>query len=108
MSDAFQKSAFSLPVEAKNVEATWLRQGFSFGIFRDPFGQEWNGFVHDTDEFVLVAEGELIVDVGDERATCKAGDLVRITRGEVHSLKTTSRAGSVWFYGYGKWETDNG
>lgn len=103
MSDVFQKKTFSLPVEAKKVEASWLMQGFSFGIFRDSPGQEWNDFVHDTDEFVVVAEGELTIRVGAETANCEAGDLVRIPRGSVHSLKTTSQGGSVWFYGYGIW-----
>ncbi len=107
MKPVFEKDACALPVNANQISAEWRSEGFSFGIFRDPFGQEWNGFVHDTDEYVLVAEGELIVDVGDETATCTAGDLVRIARGEVHSLKTISQAGSVWFYGYGMWESDN-
>ena len=103
MSDVFQKSTFSLPVEAKIIEAAWLKEGFSFGIFRDPPGQEWNDFVHDTDEFVVVVEGELSIRVGAETADCEAGDLVRIPRGSVHSLKTTSPSGSIWFYGYGTW-----
>lgn len=107
MKPVFEKDARTLPIAAEQISAEWRAEGFSFGIFRDPYAQEWNGFVHDTDEYVLVAEGQLIVDVGDETASCKAGDLVRIARGEVHSLKTTSKAGSVWFYGYGRWEADN-
>ncbi len=108
MSDVFIKSAHTLPVDPAEVRDAWQAEGFDFGVFRDPPGQEWNGFVHSTDEYVLVAEGTLIVDVGHETATCKPGDLVRIPRGVVHSLKTISPAGSVWFYGYGFWDDDHG
>lgn len=103
MSDVFLKSAYSVPVAANAVKSDWLSQGFSFGIFRDVAGQEWNDFVHSTDEFVVVAEGKLTISVGAETADCEAGDLVRIPRGVEHSLKTTSQNGSVWFYGYGDW-----
>lgn len=92
------------PVDPATVRSDWTAQGYSFHRMVDPPGQEWNNFVHDTDEYVIVAEGELVIDVGDERAQCGPGDLVRIPRGAVHSLKTVSARGSVWFYGYGHWE----
>lgn len=103
MSDTFQKNAYATPVSAKSVKSDWQKQGFSFGIFQDVAGQEWNDFMHSTDEFVVVAEGNLTISVGSEAAACEAGDLVRIPSGTVHSLKTTSQSGSVWFYGYGNW-----
>lgn len=103
MSDIFQKGAFARPVTQNDVKTAWQQQGFSFGVFRDVAGQEWNDFVHDTDEYVVVAKGKLTVNVGLETAACEAGDLIRIPRGTEHSLKTTSPTGSVWFYGYGHW-----
>jgi cupin 2 domain-containing protein len=103
MRNVFEKGACALPVVAKKIQAAWQQEGFDFGIFRDPPGQEWNDFVHDSDEYVLVADGTLTISVGAKTANCEAGDLVRIPRGAVHSLKTTSAGGSVWFYGYGFW-----
>ncbi len=104
MITAFNKAAQPTPVDFSSVEADWQREGFSFGIFRDPPGQEWNNFSHQTDEYVLVAEGQLRIDVGDETAVCEPGDLVRIPRQVSHSLKTLSTKGSVWLYGYGYWD----
>lgn len=104
MRDVFEKGAFAPPVVEHDVKAAWEKQGFSFGIFRDVYGQEWNDFIHNTDEFVVVAAGRLSITVGFETADCEAGDLVRIPRGSLHSLKTTSQNGSVWFYGYGDWK----
>ncbi len=107
MSTAFKKGAHRTPVDFTTVEANWQREGFSFGIFRDPPGQEWNNFSHQADEYVLVAEGQLRIDVGSETAICEAGDLVRIPRQVSHSLKTLSADGSVWLYGYGFWDDDH-
>lgn len=108
MQETFQSKATALPVDHGAVRAQWQSEGFSFGVFRDPPGQEWNDFVHSSDEYVLVAEGRLSVQVGSERAIAEAGDLVRIPRGVSHSLKTVSKDGSVWLYGYGHWNGRQG
>ena len=92
-----------MPVDLQAVKADWQCEGFSFGIFRDPPGQEWNNFTHQSDEYVLVAEGRIKIDVGSETAICEPGDLVCIPRQAPHSLKTLSPTGSVWLYGYGYW-----
>lgn len=106
MSTVFKKAAYPATVDFSAVEADWRRKGFSFGIFRDPPRQEWNDFTHSSDEYVLVAEGQLEVDVGSETAICGPGDLVCIPRQVHHSLKTLSANGSVWLYGYGFWEDE--
>jgi cupin 2 domain-containing protein len=106
MKQVFEKSAYVAPVLAEDVKADWQQQGFSFGIFRDPPGQQWNGFVHESDEYVVVAYGTLTISVAAQTEHCSPGDLVRIPRGAVHSLKTTSGDGSVWYYGYGLWGED--
>ncbi len=108
MNDVVQRNAYSTPVDHAAVRAGWRTEGFSFGVFRDGPGQEWNGFVHDDDEYVTVAEGRLRISVGDETVEAGPGDLVRIPAGVVHSLKTLSSEGSVWLYGYGRWGGDNG
>lgn len=104
MTGFFKRSAVELPVSAEAIKDDWAKQDFSFGVFRDPAGQDWNDFVHNTDEYVLVAEGTLRVRVGAEVADVQAGDLVCIPRGVRHCLRTTSANGSVWFYGYGNWK----
>ena len=104
MTKTFQTGAYSTPVDLGQVESDWEAEGFSFGVFRDPHGQEWNDFVHSTDEYVVVAAGRLSIAVGSERADAEPGDLVRIPAGVSHSLKTLSPEGSIWLYGYGMWE----
>lgn len=104
MTDVVDRGFWPVPVDFEAVRSDWERQGFTFGVFRDPPGQEWNDFVHSTDEYVVVAEGRLEIEVGTERVTGEPGDLIRIPRQTAHSLKTISAEGSVWLYGYGNWE----
>ncbi len=108
MKKLLEKGAYPAPVNQAEVSAGWQARNFSFGVFRDPPGQEWNGFVHREDEYVTVAEGRLRISVGDETFEVGPGDLVRIPAGVVHSLKTLSSEGSVWLYGYGIWGDDDG
>jgi len=108
MSSVFTKSAYPVPVDFSATRTDWQREGFSFGVFRDPPGQQWNNFIHQSDEYVLVAEGRIEIDVGRQTAVCEPGDLVRIPRRVSHSLKTLSAAGSVWLYGYGYWDEGRG
>lgn len=103
MTEIFIRSAYPAPVDHEVVKDDWAGEGFSFGVFFDPPGQEWIDFVHQTDEYVLVAQGELEVGVGGESAIVSPGDLIKIPRGVRHSLKTLSAEGSVWLYGYGYW-----
>jgi mannose-6-phosphate isomerase-like protein (cupin superfamily) len=108
MSSVVQRQAYGAPVDLDLVRQDWDGEGFSFGVFRDPPGQAWNDFVHDSDEYVLVAEGEMAITVGGASFEAAAGDLVRIPRDTPHSLRTLSASGSVWLYGYGFWEHGDG
>ena len=106
MTEVFQRAAYPAPVDFGAVERDWAGEGFSFGVFRDPPGQAWIDFVHASDEYVVVAQGRLRIDVGAESAEVGPGDLVRIPEGVSHSLRTLSDEGSVWLYGYGHWERE--
>lgn len=103
---AFRKAAYKLPVGQESVASDF--PGFSFGVFYDPPGQVWADFTHSTDEFVVVAEGEVEIDVAGESATCLSGDLVLIPAGAVRTLRTTQQGPSTWFYGYGRFGDTNG
>lgn len=104
MTEIFAPGRYATPVAHDQVRSDWAAEGFDFGVFRDPPGQEWNDFVHRTDEYVVVAEGRLSVEVDGVQKEVGPGDLVRIPRGALHSLKTLSPEGSVWLYGYGMWD----
>lgn len=105
MSERFKKNAYEPPISEDAIKADF--PDFTFGTFRDPYGQVWRDFVHDTDEFVVVADGSMEIEVAGEKAECGPGDLVRIPAQAPHTLITLSEGGSVWHYGYGVFGGDN-
>ena len=59
MSGLVVQGKFAVPVDRAAVAADWQSKGYSCDLFIDPPGQEWNGFVHSTNEYVTVTEGRL-------------------------------------------------
>jgi quercetin dioxygenase-like cupin family protein len=106
MSGVFRKSAYATPVSRTAVAADF--PSFSFGVFEDPPGQVWADFTHDTDEFVVVANGDMEIEVAGETARCGPGDLVLIPAKAPHTLRTSRDGGSTWFYGYGHFGAADG
>lgn len=102
----FKKGAYAAPVSPGAVKPDF--PGFSFAIFEDPPGQVWADFVHRTDEFVVVAEGSVEIEIDGERARCGPGDLALIPAGARHTLRTSPDGPSQWFYGYGTFEAADG
>ena len=100
MDDVFVRGAYAVPVSDAAVRAD--HPGFSFDVFHDPPGQVWADFVHDSDEFVVVVEGTIDIEVAGNLARCLPGDRVRIPAGAAHTLRTSREAPSVWCYGYGR------
>ena len=47
----------------EQIRKDWDSRGYSFGVFKDPPGQVWADFVHRTDELVVLAEGEIEIEI---------------------------------------------
>ena len=47
----------------EQIRNNWKSRGYSFGVFKDPPRQVWADFVHKTDEIVVLAEGEIEIEV---------------------------------------------
>ena len=46
------------------IKQDWNSRGYSFRVFRDPPGRVWADFVvHRTDDLVVLAEGEIEVEI---------------------------------------------
>ena len=98
--DLVVKGRFAAPVENETVAADWRARGYSCQLFVDPPGQEWNGFVHDTNEVVTVVEGRLEMEVAGETVVAEPGDEVFIPRGAVHSVRNIHHGTTRWLFGY--------
>jgi mannose-6-phosphate isomerase-like protein (cupin superfamily) len=54
----------------------------------------------DSDQVLLILEGELVGEVGDERLSVKEGDVVMIPRGVKHRFTNRSQTQAVTFNVY--------
>ena len=100
MADIITRARFPSPVDQGAVAADWAGRGYSCGLFIDPPGREWNGFVHGTNELVTVAEGRLEIEVEGQRFVAGPGDEIFIPKGAAHSVRNIHDATSRWLYGY--------
>ena len=87
-------------VDRQRIARDWQGRGFSCDLWVDPPGQRWEDFVHDTDEVVLVVEGDLEFEVSGARYHPQVGEELFIPAGARHSVRNTGRSTARWLYGY--------
>jgi quercetin dioxygenase-like cupin family protein len=98
--DNITRNKFSQPVKKATVERDWKKQGYSCNWFIDPPGQQWNNFVHRTNELVTVVDGRLEMTIEGQSWVIKPGDEVFIPKDAVHSVKNIHSGETRWLYGY--------
>ena len=82
------------------IRKNWEARGYSFGVFKDPPGQVWVDFVHRADELVLLADGEMEIEIEGESQQPQIGDEVFIPANAVHTVRNIGKTKNVWYYGY--------
>lgn len=82
------------------VENEWRRKGYTCGLWVDPPGQVWEGYVHDTDELFMVVEGRIELQMEGRTFQPKIGEEILIPAKTVHSVRNLGRSTSRWLYGY--------
>ena len=100
MSYLVTRNKFSPTIVCDEVIRDWKARGYDCRPFVDPPGQEWNNFVHQTNELVTVAEGRLEMTVASQHFVIEPGDEVFIPKGVVHSVKNSNNVTARWFFGY--------
>ena len=61
-------------------------RGYSFGVFRDPPGQVWAELVDQTDELVVLAEGEIEVEIEGKAERFQIGEMGFIPAKEIWKI----------------------
>ena len=91
-----------MKIDRRKVQADWTARGFSCDLWVDPPGQRWEDFVHDTDEIVIVVEGEMEFEVNGVVHHPVIGEELLIPAKAVHSARNTGHSTARWLYGYKK------
>ena len=68
------------------IKQNWRSREYSFGVFCDRPGQVCADFVHQTDELVVLAEGEIEVEIEGKAKRFQIGDMVFIPSKEIWKI----------------------
>ena len=84
----------------EKIRKNWKSRGYSFGVFKDSPGRVWANFVHRTDELVVLAEGEIEIEIEGKSQQSQIGDEVFIPANAIHTVRNIGKTNNVWYYGY--------
>ena len=84
------------------IKQDWDSRGYTFGIFKDRPGQVWADIVHKTDELVVLAEGEIEIEIEGKSQRPQIGEEVFKPANALHTVRNVGSMGNVWYYGYRK------
>ena len=84
----------------EQIRKNWESRGYSFGVFKDPPGQVWADFLHRTDELVVLAEGEIEIEIEGKSQQPQIHDEVFIPANAIHTVRNIGKTNNVWYYGY--------
>lgn len=87
-------------MDYSTVKNDWQNRGFSCGIWIDSPGQVWADYVHDTDELVMLLEGDIELSFQGKTFRPQVGEEVLIPAKEPHTVKNVGDRTSRWYYGY--------
>lgn len=82
------------------VLSDWRRRGFEGGVWVDPPGQTWEGYVHPMDELFMVVEGDVELELDGRVLRPAPGEEVMIPARVVHSVRNRGRTTARWLYAY--------
>lgn len=99
------KIAASIEHRLPDIRADWAHRGYGFEYWIDPPGQVWRDFVHDVDEIVMLAEGEIELEFDEVRVRPRVGEEVVIPAGACHTVTNTGDASNRWCFGYKRAKT---
>ena len=89
-------------MNSDQLKQDWNSRGYSFGIFKDRPGQVWADFVYKTDELVILAEGEIEIEIESKSQRPQIGEEVFIPAYATHSVRNVGSVRNVWYFGLEK------
>jgi quercetin dioxygenase-like cupin family protein len=90
------RSEASVRVDQAAIERSWRERGFSCGLWVDPPGQVWADYVHDTDELVMVVDGEVEFEIDGQVHRPSPGEEIFIPAHARHMVRNLGCGESRW------------
>ena len=73
-------------MDATKIRQQWESRGVSFGIFIHPPGRIWPVFSHSFDELVILAEGQIEIEVTGQMYRPVIGEEIFIPAQAIHTV----------------------
>ena len=89
-----------MTLELEQIADDWRQRGFSCDTWSDPPGQVWANFVHDSDELVMLLEGEMELQMDGDILYPAVAEEVLIPAGVRHTVINSGGTSNRWLYGY--------
>jgi quercetin dioxygenase-like cupin family protein len=74
-------------LDREQIAQVWKGRGFSCDLWVDPAGQQWEYFVHEQDEVVIVLVGKMEFEVEGQIHHPVVGEELFIPAGAIHSAR---------------------
>ncbi|MCC6302195.1 MAG: cupin domain-containing protein [Gammaproteobacteria bacterium] len=87
-------------MDIRVVERDWAARGFSCDTWTDPPGQTWRDYTHDTDELLMLIDGEIEIHLGGKALYPTIGEEIFIPAHAPHTVINTGATTNRWLYGY--------
>jgi uncharacterized cupin superfamily protein len=87
-------------LDQEEVKKHWAARGFSCDLWVDAPARVWKDFVHDTDELVMLVEGEEEFEMSGQKHRLRIGDEFLVPAGSYHTARNVGTTTSKWLYGY--------
>ena len=84
----------------EKIRENWESRGYSFGVFKDSPGQVWADFVHRTDELVVLAGGDIEIEIEGKSLQPQIGEEIFIPANSIHTVRNIGKTNNVWYFGY--------
>jgi len=90
----------SRPIDFDAVKRDWSARGFSCDTRTDQPGRIRAGFVDQTDQLLMLIEGEVEFEVEGQATRPEPGQEFFIAAGDRHTVRNVGATPSRWLYGY--------
>ncbi|MDH3639361.1 MAG: cupin domain-containing protein [Gammaproteobacteria bacterium] len=87
-------------MEHPEVKETWAARGYSCDVWTDLPGQVWRDYVHESEELVMLMEGQIEITFQGSTVRPGVGEEILIPAGAMHTVRNVGTTHSRWYYGF--------
>jgi len=87
-------------IDKDAIRADWAAQGFSCEVWIDPPNHVCQDFQHDVDQWILLLEGEIQIEMPGRIVRLLAGDEFVIPARTRHTVRNREQKPARWLHGY--------